>query len=322
MGSPFAAVLGIVLVAAAGLVAAISAAPSRAPFSAERLWLGRRARGGRGDRGVRVHDRRGPVHLRRLRADRHRHADPVARAVLHAGCRSCSRGCSRPAVLSILIVGSSTSAAIAPPIAALDRGESRPVLAMSAAAAGYSYAIVDETLAWQREANRAALHRDAELRAGIARSVQQSRVSVLGREVLPVPRRSHDRRPHLGGRRRPRPRTRRGAPTSAEGGHRVDLARRPRRERAAVTWHPGRGRRPGRRRGRPRRRPAVRAHRPHLLAGRGEPFRRDPRHDHHRTATPPHRASTPSTGRRRRPAATSTASPRWLAPSPCARKWP
>src|SRR5690606_26761357 len=34
-------------------------------------------------------------------------------------------------------------------------------------------------------ANRAALQRDAELRAGIARSVQQSRVSVLGREVLP-----------------------------------------------------------------------------------------------------------------------------------------
>ena len=38
-GSPFAAVLGVALVAAAGLVAAISAAPSRAPFSAERLSL-------------------------------------------------------------------------------------------------------------------------------------------------------------------------------------------------------------------------------------------------------------------------------------------
>jgi hypothetical protein len=62
---------------------------------------------------------------------------------------------------------------------------SAAVLALSAAAAGYSYAIVDETLAWQREANRAALQRDADLRAGIARSVQQSRVSVLGREVLP-----------------------------------------------------------------------------------------------------------------------------------------
>ena len=39
VGSPFAAVLGVALVAAAGLVAAISSAPSRAPFSAERLWL-------------------------------------------------------------------------------------------------------------------------------------------------------------------------------------------------------------------------------------------------------------------------------------------
>ena len=56
---------------------------------------------------------------------------------------------------------------------------------LAAAAAGYSYAIVGETLAWQRDANRAALRRDAELREGIARSVQQSRISVLGREVLP-----------------------------------------------------------------------------------------------------------------------------------------
>ena len=39
VGSPIAAVLGIVLVAAAGVTAAISASPQFAPFTADRLWL-------------------------------------------------------------------------------------------------------------------------------------------------------------------------------------------------------------------------------------------------------------------------------------------
>jgi hypothetical protein len=59
------------------------------------------------------------------------------------------------------------------------------VLALSAAAAAYSAAIVRASLAWQREANAIALERDGGVRAGIVRSVQQGRVSVLSREVLP-----------------------------------------------------------------------------------------------------------------------------------------
>ena len=39
VGSPLAATLAIALVGAAGLTAAISAAPGRAPFTTERLWL-------------------------------------------------------------------------------------------------------------------------------------------------------------------------------------------------------------------------------------------------------------------------------------------
>ena len=207
------------------------------------------------------------------------------------------------AVLSILIVGSSTSAVIAAPISALVAVNSAAVLAMSAAAAGYSYAIVDETLAWQREANRAALHRDAELRAGIARSVQQSRVSVLGREVLPflagvmtadrISVADADRARELA------EALRRALKAGIESTWLDDLAANVQQS----PWHPGGRRRPGRRRGRPRRRPAIRPHRPHLLAGRGEPFRRDPRDDHHRTATPSHR-------RRRRARGVAAVAPR------------
>jgi len=184
VGSPFAAVLGVALVAAAGLVAAISSAPSRAPFSAERLWLVVALAVGAAI----------AEYVSTIGADRYIYDDfgPIVIGMLILSLAPfCSwvslllAGVLSAALLSILIVGSSTSAAITAPISALVAVNSAAVLAMSAAAAGYSYAIVDETLAWQREANRAALHRDTELRAGIARSVQQSRVSVLGREVLP-----------------------------------------------------------------------------------------------------------------------------------------
>ena len=184
VGSPLVALLGIVLVALAGLAAAISAAPSRAPFSAERLWLVVALAVGAAiaeyvstigfDRYI--YDDFGPVVIGMLILSLAPYCTWVS--LILAGLLSA-------AVLSILVVGSAMTTAITPPLSALIAVNAAAVLAMSAAAAGYSYAIVDETLAWQREANRAALHRDAELRAGIARSVQQSRVSVLGREVLP-----------------------------------------------------------------------------------------------------------------------------------------
>lgn len=184
VGSPLAAVLGIALVGAAGLTAAISAAPAFAPFTADRLWLVVALAVG------------GAIaeYVSTIGADRYLYDDygPISIGMLILAvapyCTWVSlllAGLLAAAVLSILVVGSAAATMNTVPIGALIAVNSAAVLALSAAAAGYSYAIVDETLAWQREANRAALQRDAELRQGIARSVQQSRISVLGREVLP-----------------------------------------------------------------------------------------------------------------------------------------
>jgi len=184
VGSPLAALLGIALAGTAGLVAAISAAPSRAPFTVDRLWLVVALAVG------------GAIaeYVSTIGANRSLYDDfgsIVIGVLILAVAPYCTwvslvlAGVLAAGVLSILVVGSAATTATPVPTGALIAVNSAAVLAMSAAAAGYSYAIVDETLAWQREANRAALQRDSELRAGIARSVQQSRVSVLGREVLP-----------------------------------------------------------------------------------------------------------------------------------------
>jgi len=182
--SPLAAVLGVVLVGAAGLTAAISARPAFAPFTVDRLWLVVTL-----GVGAAIAE-----YVSTIGNDRYLYDDygPLAIGMLILAvapyCTWVSlllAGVLAAAVLSILVVGSAATTATTVPIGALIAVNSAAVLALSAAAAGYSYAIVDETLAWQREANRAALRRDADLRAGIARSVQQSRVSVLGREVLP-----------------------------------------------------------------------------------------------------------------------------------------
>jgi hypothetical protein len=184
VGSPLAATLAIALVGASGLTAAISAAPGRAPFTTERLWLVVTFAVGAAI----------AEYISTIGANRTLYDDfgPIVIGMLILSvapfCTWVSlllAGVLATAVLSLLVVGSASAVVLQAPIVTLIAVNSVAVLAMSAAAAGYSYAIVDETLAWQREANRAALQRDAELRAGIARSVQQSRVSVLGREVLP-----------------------------------------------------------------------------------------------------------------------------------------
>ena len=182
--SPFMAVVAIGLVAAAGLTAAIAAAPSRTAFRTEELWLlvtlgvGAAIAEYISTIGANrtLYDDFGPIVIGML---------ILAVAPYCTWISLLLAGVLAAAVLSILVVGSASAIPIDAPIVSLIAVNSAAVLAMSAAAAGYSYAIVDETLAWQREANRAALQRDADLRAGIARSVQQSRVSVLGREVLP-----------------------------------------------------------------------------------------------------------------------------------------
>lgn len=184
VGWPLAAVLAIALVAAAGIAATISASPARAPFTTDRLWLVVAL-----GVGAAIAE-----YVSTIGADKYLY-DNFGPAVIGLLILSVAPFCTwvslvmagvmASAVLSILVIGTSTYIVASAPIGALIAVNSAPTLAMSAAAAAYAYSIVGETLAWQREANRAALQRDAELRAGIARSVQQSRVSVLGREVLP-----------------------------------------------------------------------------------------------------------------------------------------
>ncbi|BDZ53899.1 hypothetical protein [Agromyces marinus] len=186
VGSPAAALAGVALVAAAGVAAAVSAAPSRAPFGVDRLWLTvALALGGAiaeflSTFGANryLYDDYGPIVVGMLILSVAPYCTWLA--LLVAGVVSA-------AVLTILAVGSNAAASAVEftPTVALVAVDSVVVLAMTAAAAAYSATIVGESLAWQRKSNAIALDRDGGVRAGIVRSVQQGRVSVLGREVLP-----------------------------------------------------------------------------------------------------------------------------------------
>ena len=182
--SPVAAIIAIVMVAAAGFTASVSAAPSRAPFTPDRLWLVVALAVGAAI----------AEYVSTIGADRFLYDDfgsLVIGMLILSDAPFCTwvslllAGVLASAVLSILIVVPAITIGTDAPVGVLVAVNSAAVLAFAAGSAGYSYTIVAETLAWQRDANRAALRRDAELRAGIARSVQQGQVSVLGREVLP-----------------------------------------------------------------------------------------------------------------------------------------
>ena len=184
VSAPAVALLGIALVGGAGVVASASALPGRNPFTADRLWVTvSLAVGGAIAEFVAT-----------IGADRAGYEDYgpfVVGALILAVAPYCTwlsllvAGGIATAVLVILEIGSADASLPRVTAASLVIVDAVTVLAFAAAAAGYSAAIVRETLAWQRQANAAALERDASLRAGIARSVQQGRVSVLGREVLP-----------------------------------------------------------------------------------------------------------------------------------------
>ncbi|MFC6354649.1 hypothetical protein [Luethyella okanaganae] len=60
-----------------------------------------------------------------------------------------------------------------------------PILGLGLAGVAYAEHSVRAVEAWQRSAARATLARDREMREGIARSVQQEQVTLLGRDVLP-----------------------------------------------------------------------------------------------------------------------------------------
>ncbi len=185
VSSPLAALFAIAFVAGAGFVAAWSAAPARAPFTADRLWLVVTLATGAAI----------AEYVSTIAANRYLYDDfgplVVGMMILSVApyCTWTSlvfAGLMSSAVLSILVVGGSSFVAVAGvPAGAMIVVGAAPVLTMSAAAAAYSYSVVDQTLAWHREANRAALKHDAELRTGMARSGAPSRVSVLGQDVLP-----------------------------------------------------------------------------------------------------------------------------------------
>ncbi|WP_157002318.1 hypothetical protein [Agromyces laixinhei] len=184
VGSPLAAVVALLLLAAAGSVAAVWALPAHAPFTNERLWIVVTLAVGAAiaeyvstiGNNREVYDDFGPAVIGLL---------ILSLAPYITWLSASLAGVLSAVVLSILAAGATMYASSEAPIGGILILNAAPVLAMSAAAAGYSYRIVSDTLAWQRAANRVALQRDAELRAGIARTVQQSGVSVLGREVLP-----------------------------------------------------------------------------------------------------------------------------------------
>jgi hypothetical protein len=184
VSSPGAGVLAIALVAAAGAVASISALPGRAPFTVDRLWLTVSLAVGAAI----------AEYIATIPTDRSHYDDfgpVVVGALILAVAPFCTRtsllvaGGIAAVVLTILEIGSTDASLPRLTVGSLVILDAVTVLAFAAAAAGYSGAIVHETLSWQRQANSTALERDAGIRTGIARSVQQGRVSVLGREVLP-----------------------------------------------------------------------------------------------------------------------------------------
>lgn len=184
VSSAIAALLAVGLVTAASAVAWVSTSPDRAPFTVERLAL------------VVLLALTGAVaeYVSTVGADKYLYDNFGSLALgllLLAIAPYCSSfsllvaGGLSAAVLSILAVAASATATTAAPAFSFAAISAVAVLAPTAAAVAYSASIVGETLAWQRRTNAAALLHESELRTGIARSVQQSRVSVLSREVLP-----------------------------------------------------------------------------------------------------------------------------------------
>ncbi|MCI2957750.1 hypothetical protein MN032_08605 [Agromyces atrinae] len=88
-------------------------------------------------------------------------------------------------VLGSIAVATSEYAIISAPAALFAIVGMLPVLALGAASAGYSRRITAEIVRWQRVAARDSLSTEAEVRDGIARSVERRQLVVLGRDVLP-----------------------------------------------------------------------------------------------------------------------------------------
>jgi hypothetical protein len=179
-----AAVAAVVLVAFAGALATFATRPGRAPVTPERLWI------------VVVIGVGAAVaeYLSTIGNDRYLYDDfgPLVIGILVISFAPFCNWLSLLAagVLSSTVLGVLIAGAVNPWWNGIPLGSTicifvAPTLVATAAAAGYSWAIVRVTLEWQRKANRVVLARDAELRAGLARSYDHGRVAVLRNEVLP-----------------------------------------------------------------------------------------------------------------------------------------
>ncbi|KQM82761.1 hypothetical protein [Agromyces sp. Leaf222] len=182
--SPLAAIVAIALVFIAAIGATVATRPSRAPFTPERMWvivvfgLGAAVAEYLSTVGQNhyVYDDFGPLVIGILM---------VSVAPYCSWTTLLTTGVLSGAVLAVLVAGAPSPAWQDLPIAVVILVFIAPTVVASSAAAGYSWAIVHITLAWQRRANQLLLRRDAEHRAGLARSSDQGRVAVLRREVLP-----------------------------------------------------------------------------------------------------------------------------------------
>ncbi|MET4157274.1 hypothetical protein [Agromyces sp. PvR057] len=182
--SPLAAIMAIAFVVISAIAATVGTRPSRAPFTPERLWV------------VIVFSLGGAVaeYLSTVGNNQFVYDDfgPVVIGIMMVSVAPycswttlLSGGVLSGAVLAVLVAGAPSDAWQDLPTAVVVLVFVAPTVVASSAAAGYSWAIVHITLAWQRKANQVLLQRDAELRAGLARSSDHGRVAVLRREVLP-----------------------------------------------------------------------------------------------------------------------------------------
>ena len=177
--SELAAAAAIVLVIVAGLFATLGTRPSRAPVQPDRLWLVVLI-----SLGAAVAE-----YLSTIGNDRYLYDDfgPLVVGIFVVTFAPYCNWLSLLAagVLAVLVVGAANAAWNGIPLGSMVFVFIAPALVATAGAAGYSWAVVQVTLDWQRRANQVVLARDAELRAGLARSHDHGRVAVLRREVLP-----------------------------------------------------------------------------------------------------------------------------------------
>jgi len=188
--SPFAAVLGILLLVAAAIALVTGILPSRGSFASERVWLVVTIATAAavaeyvstmGNDAV-LYDDYGPITIGVLLLCMAPYASWAA-LLIAAGLSS--------GVLAILVAGNAAAASVSQPVASLVLVGSVAIVALAAAGASYSYSIVGSILRWQREVNREALEQEVAEEPGDAAPFPgptiggSPRVALVAREVLP-----------------------------------------------------------------------------------------------------------------------------------------